>query len=276
MSPPTRIGILDSGVGGLSVLVEIRRLLPEAELVYLADSAHCPYGPKPAETIRGRVRELVAELLRRDCGLVVIACNSATIAAVEALRATEPVAIVGMEPAVKPAVALTRNGVIGVLATEASLGGEKYHRLVHSHGGAVRIFTRAAPEFVELVEAGTLDGPQVEAAVERHVEPLLTQDADVLVLGCTHYPFLRPAIERRSGPGVRVIDSGLPVARQVCRQLGLDPERCARATPAGGGMDGLRRGRVELATSGDPAALERLWPRLCPGLKADAVESILR
>ena len=243
------IGILDSGLGGLSVLKEIRAILPDESLLYVGDSAWCPYGPRPVKEIQQRVFRITDYLLSRNAKMIVVACNSATIAAVEALRAAYPVPFTGMEPAVKPAAALTKTGVIGVLATQASSAGEKYHKLVNQYASSVRIITRPAPEFVELVESGYLTGPEVEATVEAHVRPLLDENADVLVLGCTHYPFLRPVIEKVAGPGVHIIDTGAAVARQVQRLLPLT-------------SDGRE---IEVCTTGDLSTLQRLFPVLCPG-----------
>ncbi|MEM9018608.1 MAG: glutamate racemase, partial [Verrucomicrobiota bacterium] len=183
-----KIGILDSGVGGLSVLREVHSVLPGASLHYVGDSSWCPYGTKPGEVILGRVTEIADYLLAEGAGILVIACNSATIHAVGPLRATYPVPIVGMEPAVKPAAEKTKSGVIGVLATEASIAGEKFHRLLSNHANGVRVITRPCPRFVELVEAGQIEGPEVDAAIDNAVAPLLVLGADVIVLGCTHYP----------------------------------------------------------------------------------------
>lgn len=225
------VGVFDSGLGGLSVLRELRRLLPHEDVLYYADSAHCPYGAKSPAEIQARAVAITEELLAAGCKLIVVACNTATIAAVELLRAQYPVPFVGMEPAVKPACALTRSGVVGVLATGAALGGEKFHRLVEAHAQGVRVITQPCPGWVECVEAGELDGPRVQALVERHVAPLRAAGADVLVLGCTHYPFLRPVIERVAGGGVQVIDTGQAVARQVQRVL--DREQLLHADGAG-------------------------------------------
>lgn len=248
-----KIGLLDSGVGGLSVLREVHRLLPGAELHYLGDSAWCPYGTKSPEVICARVFAIADYLLSQGAGILVIACNSATIHAVGALRATYPIPIVGMEPAVKPAVELTRSGVIGVLATEASIAGEKFHQLVHTHASGVRVITRPCPRFVELVEAGHLSGPEVEAAIDEAITPLLEADADVIVLGCTHYPFLRSAIEERLPAGTTVVDTGPAVARQVETLLGYEPPSSAR-------------GAIRIETTGSLGILQDLLPQLLPGI----------
>jgi glutamate racemase len=232
-------------------LREIRLLLPGAPIHYVGESSWCPYGNKAPDVIRQRVGRLADYLLANGAGLIVIACNSATIHAVESLRATLPVAVVGMEPGVKPAAEQTRSGVVAVLATEASIAGEKFHRLVSAHAKGVRVLTRPCPRFVELVEAGVLSGPDVEQAVREALAPLLLAGADVLVLGCTHYPFLRPAIEAALPEGVSIIDTGPAVARRVQHVYG----------PADGPAAGLR-----IETTGDLAQLDRILPKLLPGV----------
>lgn len=239
------VGVFDSGVGGLSVLRELRRALPAEDFLYYADSGHCPYGGKPPGAIQARAVAITEELLAAGAKLIVVACNTATIAAVEHLRASYPVPFVGMEPAVKPACARTRSGVVGVLATGAALAGEKFHRLVAAHADGVRVITQPCPGLVECVEAGDVDGPRVRALVEQYLAPLRAAGADVLVLGCTHYPFLRGVVEALAGPHVCVLDTGEAVARQTRRVL----EREGLLTRDGGG------GGFEWRTSGDREAV---------------------
>lgn len=246
------IGVLDSGLGGISVLREIARALPGEDLVYVGDSAFCPYGAKPSAVLRERVGAIVEFLLREGAELIVLACNSATIQAIEWCRGEWPeVPFVGMEPGVKPAVAETRSGVIGVLATEASLTGEMFARLVERCGEGCEVLTQACPAFVELVEAGVLEGEAVEAAVRGYAGPLVAAGADVLVLGCTHYPFLREAVARIF-PKVTLIDTGAAVARRVGEVLG------GRAAGSGG--------EVVFWTSGDVLRMRELLPQLAPEL----------
>ncbi len=254
MSSAAPIGVFDSGVGGISVLREMRRLLPRENLVYYADSGHCPYGGKTREQIQARAVAITEYLIARGAKLIVVACNTATIAAVEHLRATYPIPFVGMEPAVKPAAAQTRSGVVGVLATGAALAGDKFHKLVADHAGGVRVITQPCPGLVEKVEAGLLDGQETRELVQRYTAPLLQQGADVMVLGCTHYPFLRPMIQDVVGPGVSLIDTGAAVARQAQRLL----EREGLAN------DADAAGSIEWHGSGDPEQLERLRPLLMP------------
>ncbi|MGB2011790.1 MAG: glutamate racemase [Akkermansiaceae bacterium] len=248
------IGILDSGIGGLSVLNETRKTLPNESIVYFGDSAWCPYGARDADEIQRRVFAVTDFLLAKDCKLIVIACNSATIAAVEALRASYPVPFVGMEPGIKPATSLTRTGSIGVLATEASLAGAKFHRLINDHGTGLTIITRPCPNFVNLVEKGELHGPRARAIVEEEVLPLIEAHVDVLVLGCTHYTFLRPLIEEVAGPKVHVLDTGMAVAQRVNHFI---PGEIGGPLPT-----------CDIFTSGNLEQLERMLPILCPNLKA--------
>jgi glutamate racemase len=252
VSSAAPVGIFDSGVGGISVLREIRALLPAENLVYYADSAHCPYGGKPREQIIARACAITERLIERGAKLVVVACNTATIAAVEHLRATYPVPFVGMEPGVKPAVAATRTGVVGVLATGAALAGEKFHHLLATHARDVRVITQPCPGLVEQVEAGALEDPHTQALVERYVQPLLAQHADVLVLGCTHYPFLRPLIQRVAGTGVTLLDTGAAVARQVRRVLERETLLSAEGSA----------GSIDWESSGDAVAYAVLRERL--------------
>lgn len=248
------IGILDSGIGGLSVLNEIRKTIPNESIIYFGDSAWCPYGARDADEIQRRVFAVTDFLLSKNCKLIVIACNSATIAAVEALRASYPVPFVGMEPGIKPAAASTRTGTIGILATEASLAGEKFHRLINDHGEGVTIITRPCPNFVKLVEDGDLNSPKARAIVEEDILPLIEAKADVLVLGCSHYPFLKPLIQEIAGPQVTVMDTGVAVAHRVNHFIAGDLN-----TP---------QPSCEVYTSGELSHLEKHFPVLCPNIKA--------
>ena len=249
------IGILDSGVGGLSVLREIRSLLPEEVIAYVGDSAFCPYGSKPGHLLRERVSELVEFLLARGAKLIVLACNSATIQAIHWCRQKWPeVTFVGMEPGVKPAVKASKNQIIGVLATEASLTGQMFRDLVQQHGKNCQVLTRACPKFVELVEEGCLAGPEVERAAKEYADPLISKGADVLVLGCTHYPFLKPELVKLY-PEIEFIDTGAAVARQVKEVLRTDLQPGS--------------GQVSLWSSGEVVLMAELLPILVPGLMGE-------
>ena len=195
------IGIFDSGCGGLSVYRELIKVLPLEQYHYFSDNAHCPYGEKTALYIQRRARFITEFLLDKGADIIVVACNTATAAAIATLRAEYPdVPFVGMEPAVKPAALGTRSGVIGVLATAGTLKGSKYLNTRGIYESDVRIVEHVGQGFVELVERGVLDGPEAEAVVRASLQPLLDQGADTIVLGCTHYPFLQPLIERLCGP----------------------------------------------------------------------------
>lgn len=246
------IGVFDSGLGGISVLREIRKALPHEDLIYYADSGHCPYGGKPRSEIIARADAITDFLLARGVKLIVVACNTATIAAVEHLRATYPLPFIGMEPAVKPAVAQTKTGVVGVLATGAALGGDKFHKLVAQHAQQVRVITQPCPGLVERVESGDLMGEETRELVKRYVWPLVAQNADTLVLGCTHYPFLRPLIAEVAGPGVNLLDTGEAVARHTRRVL----EREGLLS------DAMAAGKIEWHGSGDEAVYAHVRKQL--------------
>jgi glutamate racemase len=259
MSLAGSIGLFDSGMGGLSVMREVRCLLPAEDLAYFADSAYCPYGCKPEEMVRQRTFHIADFLLAQGAKLLVVACNTASIAALDALRARCPeVPIVGMEPAVKPAAAVTRSGRIGVLATTVTLHGERFASLRRRFAQGVEVFTLPGIDLVERVEAGHVDTPDTVAWLRQLLAPLQEARVDTLVLGSTHYPFLRPAIERIMGPQVPVIDTGQAVARRT--QHLLEERGLAN-------LDG-RAGQETFYTSGDPAAvgpvLARLWGQLAP------------
>ncbi|MEO8465502.1 MAG: glutamate racemase [Gammaproteobacteria bacterium] len=224
------IGVFDSGVGGLSVLKHIRAALPRHDLLYVADSGHVPYGDKTQDYIRERSLWLTQFLVDEGAAVVVIACNTATAAAAGYLREKFTLPIVAMEPAVKPAVAATRSGVVGVLATAGTLESVRFAALLEQYAGDVEIVTQACPGLVEQVEAGDLDSAATRALVERYTQPLVARGADTLVLGCTHYPFLRSVITDVAGPDVRLIETGEAVARQVVRRTTDTRELSADAT----------------------------------------------
>jgi glutamate racemase len=213
------IGVFDSGVGGLSVLRHIRAQLPSLPLLYVADSGHVPYGDKTQDYIRERSLVLTEFLVRHGAAAVVIACNTATAAAAAHLRARLDLPIIAMEPAVKPAVGATRTGVVGVLATVGTLESARFAALLEQYAGDVEIVTQACPGLVEQVEAGELATAATRELVVRYTRPLMERGADTIVLGCTHYPFLRPLIAQIVGPDVHLIDTGEAVARQVVRRL---------------------------------------------------------
>ena len=215
------VGVFDSGVGGLSVLGEIRRELPGIGLQYVADSRHAPYGDKPREYVEARSLAICDFLLERGCEAIVVACNTATGAAIETLRGRYRVPIVGMEPAVKPAAERTRSGVVGVLATGSTLSSPKFATLRARFPESPRILVQPCPGLVDQVEAGDLQGPITRALLAHYLAPLLREGADVIVLGCTHYPFLAPLIWDLVPPGVQIIDPSPAVSRELRRRLQL-------------------------------------------------------
>lgn len=252
MSSEAQVGIFDSGVGGLSVLREIRRALPAESLLYVADSGHVPYGEKTPEFIRARCLHIAEHLLEQGAKALVLACNTATAAAAASLRERyAQVPIIGMEPAVKPAAAATASGVVGVLATTGTLKSARFAALLDRFASGVRVITQPCPGLVERIEAGDLYGPRTRTMLRGWVEPLLAEGCDVLILGCTHYPFIRPLLAELVPDGVRLIDTGAAVACQLRRVL-------ARQELLAGGPAQATR----FWSSGDPVALASVLPAL--------------
>jgi glutamate racemase len=237
---PAVVGVFDSGVGGLSVWREIARQVPYADLIYLADQAHCPYGARSRDEIRSLAEGITAFLVGRGADVIVVACNTASAAALHSLRARFQVPIVGMEPAVKPAAAHTQSGHVGVIATQVTFQGELFASLVERFAQGVKVHTQVCPGLVERVEADQVKDDETLALLRRYLDPLLEAGVDTLVLGCTHYPFLRPAIAHVVGSSVTIIDPAPAVARQAGRVL-------AQARPD---APRERQGRRTLYTSG--------------------------
>jgi glutamate racemase len=246
------IGVFDSGVGGLSVLRAIRELLPAENLLYIADSAHAPYGDLTPEHIRERSERITRHLVEHGAKAVVVACNTATAIAVEHLRTLYSLPIVAIEPAVKPAVHRTATGTVGVLATSATLASPRYAALLARYGDRARVVAQACPGLVERIEQGDWDSTDTRRLLQGYITPLLSAGADQLVLGCTHYPFLRGLIEEIVGPAVEVLETGPAVAAELCRRLA-----------AGALLAAPGRGEVRFLTSGAPErvapVLVRLW-----------------
>ena len=248
MADEAPVGVFDSGVGGLSVLAEIRQLLPAETLHYLADCGHIPYGEKTPAFIRERCQLIAARLHAQGAKALVVACNTATVAAVADLRERYP-----RWPAVKPAAAATRNGRVGVLATTGTLQSAKFAALLDRFALGVQVFTQPCPGLVEQVERGDLHGPETRRLLQGFLEPLLTAQCDTLILGCTHYPFLRPLLAELVPPEIILVDTGAAVARRL-QSLLVQDERLARG-PAG---------PTRIWTSGEPADLEAVLPQLWP------------
>jgi glutamate racemase len=240
------IGMFDSGVGGLSVLRELRLLHPRLDVLYLADSIHAPYGQRSLTEVSELSHRNVGWLLSQGAEMIAIACNTASAAALNDLRRAHPgVSFVGMEPAVKPARSLTRSGVIGVLATEATFQGELFASVVGRFADGVEVVSRPCSGWADLVEAGRVGGPEVDRAIVRHLEPVLAAGADTLVLGCTHYPFLLPALRSHAGAQTVIVDPAPAVARQIGR-LALT----------------VGSGRLRLVTTGSPTQVQRTMRQL--------------
>lgn len=244
--------MFDSGVGGLAVLAEVRAILPGEDIVYYADTAHFPYGAMPAAAVRERADAVTRELLARDAKLIVVACNTATSAAIAYLRDTFDVPFVGMEPALKPAAESTLSGRVALLVTPGTARGEKLAALIDRYGAEVAVDTIEAPGLADRVEGGDIDGPETRALIKRYLAPLRASGADVLALGCTHYAFLRAALEEELGKGVAVIEPSAAVARQVRRVL--DARRLRNPRTSGG--------EVVYLTSGDAEAFAAVRKRL--------------
>lgn len=226
------IGVFDSGVGGISVLKHIRAILPDEDLLYFADSRYAPYGNKSPEFICDRAIVLSDFLLAQGAKALVVACNTATAAAVTMLRDRYSLPIIAMEPAVKPAAAATKTGVIGVLATSGTLKSAQFAGLLEHYGQHVQVVTQACHGLVECIERGELDADSTKALLQTYVQPLLDAGADTLVLGCTHYPFVRHLIEELVGKDVVLVDTGAAVAKHLKHRL-EDADILADAGPSG-------------------------------------------
>lgn len=247
-----KIGVFDSGSGGLSVLKEILRLLPGESYIYYSDNAHCPYGDKSQEYIQDRARQIVDMMIAKGVQVVVVACNTATAAAVSMLRSSYSIPFVGMEPAVKPAALGTTSGVIGVLATAGTLKASKYLNTRDAYQGDARVVEHVGEGFVELVESADLSSPHAEQVVRASLQPLLDAGADTIVLGCTHYPFLRPLMESVAGPSVKFIDPAPAVARRLLSVIEQNNIGLACGEPD-----------IELMSSGPADTLQRIFRLIC-------------
>lgn len=250
------IAVFDSGLGGLTVLRALRGRLPQEDFFYFADTRFLPYGDKPETFLRERGVLIADALAARGAKALVIACNTATAAAAEAIRAASTLPVVALEPGVKPAVGITRSGVVGVLATTRTLHSERFQRLVGTHAGSARVLAQPCPGLADAIELHGPGSVEVEALLDVLVAPLAAAGVDVVVLGCTHYPWVAEAIARRMPPGTRLLDTGEAVARQLERVL-------LSANLLGGG-----HGRLRVATSGAPdkvhATVDRLWGAKLP------------
>ena len=247
------IGIFDSGIGGLTVTSVIRQALPRERLIYFGDNLHMPYGQRSLEEVQQFSFAIVEALRAMECKLIVIACNTASAAALSALRQAWPgFPFVGMEPAVKPAAEHTSTGTVGVIATTATFQSELYASIVSRFAGDVKVLHQACPGLVRQIESGAFDHPETEAMLRGWLEPMLAEHIDALVLGCTHYPIVRPVIERIVGPMVRIIDPAPAIARRVDQLI----------TQFGSAASPDANGSLMCWASGDPAVFSVLMHRL--------------
>jgi glutamate racemase len=246
------IGLFDSGAGGLTILSALRKELPFENYVYFGDTAHCPYGTRSEEDIIALSVQANKFLIEQGAKLVVVACNTASQAALSTLRATFSVPFIGVVPAVKPAVRATKKGRIGIAATNQAAKALYLRQLIDEFAGGIEVFAVGCPELVTLVERGELDGPIVEEAVKEALDPLLKEDVDVIVLGCTHFPALRPVIERITHHRIQVIDSGAAIARRT--HAVLDTEALIRHSHS----HGNEHGTLQIWCSGDAEAFSAI------------------
>jgi glutamate racemase len=247
------IGLFDSGIGGLSILREVRRQLPGENILYIADQAHVPYGSRPLEDVRQYAFGITDFLLDRGVKLIVVACNTASAAGLHELRLRYPaVAFVGMEPAVKPAAEYTQTHTVGVLATPATFQGALFASVVERFADGVIVLQETLPGLVEQIEMGEFDTETTRSILERGVKPLVDAGADTLVLACTHFPFIIPQLQEIVGENIRVIDPAPAVGRQIIRLLTQHNLFSTRNSA----------GALQVVTSGDPIALESTLVRL--------------
>lgn len=213
------VGVFDSGMGGLSVLREIHQLLPNENLIYIADSKNAPYGDRSAHHVQQRSQQIAQFLLDKQIKTLVVACNTATADAVDMLREQLTIPVIGLEPAIKPGAEISRTGVIGVLATQRTIESKRLHCLTLKHASNIKVLAQACPGLVEKVEANHLDRYDTKQLIKQYTNPLLQQNADTIILGCTHYPFLYNTISNIVGEGIQLIETGKPVAKQLQRIL---------------------------------------------------------
>lgn len=246
------VGVFDSGVGGLSVAREIRRALPAEHLLYVADTAYVPYGDRTDDEVRARTLAIGEWIQAQGAKVLVVACNTASGAALEALRERLTLPVIGLEPALKPAVRETKVGRVGVMATRGTIRSARFQRLVDNYADGVQVVRDPCPGLADLVEDGMLGGPELAERMESYVAPLREAGVDTVVLGCTHYVFVRDAIQRALGPGVRLLDSGEAIARRT-RQI----------LSEAGALQAEGPGSLRLLTTGDPDEVApvaaRLW-----------------
>ena len=251
------IGVFDSGVGGLSVWCELYRVLPHEKYVYVSDSGHCPYGPKSREEVIERAVAITEFLISKGAEIIVVACNTATAAAINHLRSHYPVPFVGMEPAVKPAAINTRTGAIGVLATKGTFKGELYLRTLHKFASDAKVLEQVGEGLVELVENGETDTPKAREIIGKYIVPMVAQNVDHIVLGCTHYPFLEPVIREFAGDGVEIVNPAPAIARRADEVLRTRREQK-------GSVQDMVEGNMFVTTGDNLELLEKMVSDIAP------------
>ena len=257
LAVPAPIGVFDSGVGGLSVLRELRRRLPGASMVYVGDGAFAPYGSRPAAQVQARCERIVGHLASQGARLIVVACNTATVQAIDSLRERWPaLTFVGVEPGIKPGVAVSRSGRIAVMATAATLQSARLRQLVERHAAGASVLLQPCPGLADAIEAGVLDGPALMTVLTPYCDRITQARVDTVVLACTHYAFVADAIQRLLGPGVTLIDTAAAVAE---RAASVWTDAGPQGAPA-----------LRAQSTGDTRTMRRLL-RQCPGFESTEV-----
>jgi glutamate racemase len=213
------IGIIDSGVGGLSITQAIRQYLPNEKLIYLADNYYAPYGEKTADFIQQRINFIAQKFIEQGCKAIVIACNTATVIAIDQLRRQVSIPIIGVEPAIKPASEQSKNKKVGILVTQATSENKRFLALIKAHQNGSEVFIQPCPGLVELIERGQLNSRACQQLLQQYVSPLINNNIDTLVLGCTHYPFLKQQILNITGESINLFETAKPVAMQLTKRL---------------------------------------------------------
>lgn len=256
------IGVYDSGVGGLSVWRELYKIMPEQDYIYVSDGAHCPYGTKPIEFIIERADAITRFFLSKGAEVVVIACNTATAAAVEYLREKYSIPFVGMEPAIKPAALTSHSGVVGVLATANTFKGSLYNNTLEKFASNVKVIEKVGSGLVEFVEAGKTEGEEVESLLHRYIDEMKSEGADAIVLGCTHYPFLEGAIARIAGGNMKIFNPAPAVAMQTKRVM----ESIANRKPS--------NSVYSFYSTGDTKIMRSIVSQIDPTISSDSFSTI--
>ena len=263
LTEPARIGVFDSGVGGLSVWRELHLRLPSAPMVYVGDVAFAPYGPRPAPVVLARCERIVGHLAGLGAKLIVVACNTATVQAIDTLRRAWPaLTFVGVEPGIKPGVARSRTGRIAVMATPATLHSARLRQLLECHAGGASVLLQPCPKLATVIEAGTLDGPALIATLVPYCDPIRAARVDTVVLACTHYAFVTGPIQRLLEPGVTLIDTAQAVADRVASLWATVAAQSTQGTPS-----------LRVQSTGGTRTMRRLL-RQCPGSESIEVEPI--